>query len=224
MYKKVDFGGRWRNNIGGAIGDRYNDFRTSKYHWLKDYKFHICFENSSYPGYVTEKLIQAFRAKCVPIYWGDPTLCDEKYAEYRPVFNPKAFINVHNFDSLDFVVKEVERLDNDPQAFLAMLKEPMLLHTPKNQKWLENTQGGGGSNFILVRCMIFLTTFLLKKSIILTHTPSGFKAVLEKIKTTLPYTPCETRLIPLFQNLYIIFLLLTSFCNKENVCTNQESL
>ena len=215
--------GRWRNNIGGAIGDRYNDFRTSKYHWLKDYKFHICFENSSYPGYVTEKLTQAFRAKCVPIYWGDPTLCDEKYAEYRPIFNPKAFINVHNFDSLNSVVKEVERLDNDLQAFLAMLKEPMLLHTPKNQKWLENTQGGGQQLYSSALYDFFNHIFTQKVHHLDPHA-HGFKAVLEKIKTTLPYTPCETRLIPLFQNLYIIFLLLTSFCNKENVCTNQESL
>lgn len=220
MYKKVDSGGRWRNNIGGAIGDRYNDFRTSKYHWLKDYKFHICFENSSYPGYVTEKLIQAFRAKCVPIYWGDPTLCDEKYAHYRPIFNPKAFINVHNFDSLDSVVKEVERLDNDSQAFLAMLKEPMLLHTPKNQKWLENTRGGG-SNFILISYMIFLITFLLKKHIILTQMHSTLKVSLQKIGIMSHYVLGEKDSTLLSQNAYTIFLLLINFYHKGYVCKNQ---
>lgn len=117
-YKKVDSGGRWKNNIGGA-------FIEDKNAWLKNYKFNLCFENSSQKGYVTEKIIQAFAAGCVPIYWGDGSLCDEKYAKFRPVFNPKAFINVHNFDSIESAIKEIERIDNDDSAFEAMRKEPI---------------------------------------------------------------------------------------------------
>ena len=124
-YKKVDSGGRWKNNIGGPIGDRFGDFSTSKREWNKNYKFNLCFENSSQKGYVTEKIIQAFAAGCVPIYWGDGSLCDEKYAKFRPVFNPKAFINVHNFDSIESAIKEIERIDNDDSAFEAMRKEPI---------------------------------------------------------------------------------------------------
>ncbi len=74
LYKKVDSGGIWRNNIGGPIGDRYNDFSTSKMEWLKNYKFNLCFENASFPGYLTEKLFDAYNAGCVPIYWGDTSL------------------------------------------------------------------------------------------------------------------------------------------------------
>lgn len=117
-YKKVDSGGIWKNNIGGA-------FIENKNAWLKNYKFNLCFENSSQKGYVTEKIIQAFAAGCVPIYWGDGSLCDEKYAKFRPVFNPKAFINVHNFDSIESAIKEIERIDNDDSAFEAMRKEPI---------------------------------------------------------------------------------------------------
>lgn len=117
-YKKVDSGGRWKNNIGGA-------FIENKNAWLKNYKFNLCFENSSQKGYVTEKIIQAFAAGCVPIYWGDGSLCDEKYAKFRPVFNPKAFINVHNFDSIESAIKEIERIDNDDSAFETMRKEPI---------------------------------------------------------------------------------------------------
>lgn len=65
-YKKVDSGGRYANNIGFNV--------ANKIEWLKDYKFNICFENSSYPGYLTEKLFDAYMAGCVPIYWGDTTL------------------------------------------------------------------------------------------------------------------------------------------------------
>lgn len=65
-YKHVDSGGRWKNNIGGNV--------ENKVCFLKSYKFNLCFENSSYPGYLTEKLFDAFMAGCVPIYWGDTSL------------------------------------------------------------------------------------------------------------------------------------------------------
>ena len=143
-YKKVDSGGRWKNNIGGPIGDRYNDFPTSKREWNKNYKFNLCFENSSQKGYVTEKIIQAFTAGCVPIYWGDESLCDEKYAKFRPIFNPKAFINVHNFDSIESAIKEIERIDNDDSAFEAMRKEPVFRTECLEEFLGEKFANGGG--------------------------------------------------------------------------------
>lgn len=63
-YKRVDSGGRWLNNIGGAVKD--------KIAFCRDYKFNICFENSSHPGYVTEKIMHAYAAQTVPIYFGAP--------------------------------------------------------------------------------------------------------------------------------------------------------
>ena len=65
-YKKVDSGGRHRNNIG--------HFVANKHEWLQNYKFNLCFENASFPGYLTEKLFDAYNAGCVPIYWGDTSL------------------------------------------------------------------------------------------------------------------------------------------------------
>lgn len=124
-YKKVDSGGRYKNNIGGPIGDRFGDFSTTKREWLKNYKFNLCFENLSCNGCTSEKLIQAFAAGCIPIYWGDESLCDEKYAHIRPVFNEKAFINVHNFDSVESAIREIKRIDNDENAYNAMRKEPI---------------------------------------------------------------------------------------------------
>lgn len=63
-YKKVNSGGRYLNNIGRAVVD--------KIQFESRHKFSICFENSSYPGYTTEKIIEAFAAKTIPIYWGNP--------------------------------------------------------------------------------------------------------------------------------------------------------
>ena len=67
-YKRVDSGGRFLNNIGGRVRD--------KFAFAQECKFALCFENSSTPGYTTEKLIQAAAAQSVPIYWGDERVSD----------------------------------------------------------------------------------------------------------------------------------------------------
>ncbi|ONI48024.1 hypothetical protein AN644_02950 [Candidatus Epulonipiscium fishelsonii] len=102
IYKKVDSGGKYLNNIGGSVKD--------KYEFQLNYKFSIACENISMPGYVTEKIVQAFAAKTIPIYWGDPNITRE--------FNPKAFINCHDYNSFDEVMGKIIEIDNDDELFL----------------------------------------------------------------------------------------------------------
>ncbi|MGX2982397.1 glycosyltransferase family 10 domain-containing protein [Helicobacter sp. 23-1045] len=82
-YKRVDSGGNWRNNIGGSIDSNGKSWMENKQKWLQSYKFNICFENSSAPGYLTEKLFDAYNAGCIPIYWGDTSL---RSAESNAIF------------------------------------------------------------------------------------------------------------------------------------------
>lgn len=56
--------------------------------FMRDYKFTICFENSSYPGYTTEKLVHAMLADSIPIYWGNPLVHRD--------FDTRSFINLHD--------------------------------------------------------------------------------------------------------------------------------
>lgn len=107
-YKPVDSGGSLLNNIGRRVGD--------KLAWQRDYKFSIAFENSSKNGYTTEKLLQALQAHTIPIYWGNPRVADD--------FNPERFINCHAYGSLDEVVRAVKELDENPEAYAAMLEKP----------------------------------------------------------------------------------------------------
>lgn len=108
-YKKVDSGGRYRNNVGGPVQDKY-EFQLG-------YKFSIAFENSSTSGYTTEKILQAFSAGTIPIYWGNPKVGED--------FNEKAFINCHNYKSLDEVVEVVKKIDNDNKLFKKYLMQPI---------------------------------------------------------------------------------------------------
>ncbi|MBQ1178177.1 MAG: glycosyltransferase [Bacteroidaceae bacterium] len=109
-YKTISSGGRYKNNIGGPVAD--------KLIFEQGHKFSFSFENSSYPGYCTEKLIQSFAAQTIPIYWGDPTVSE--------TFNEEAFINCNKYNSWSEVVEEIKRIDNDPGRYARMLATPAL--------------------------------------------------------------------------------------------------
>jgi hypothetical protein len=100
--KKVDSGGRYKNNIGGHLEDKKS--------FLSSYRFNICFENSSSPGYSTEKIIQAFSAKTIPIYWGDPSIAT--------FFNREAFIDLREFKNFDDAIEYILRVDSSPDLWL----------------------------------------------------------------------------------------------------------
>ncbi len=107
-YKQVDSGGRYLNNVGGAV--------TDKLAFLKEYKFVIAFENSSYPGYVTEKVFQPMFVNTIPIYWGSP--------EVGKDFNTNSFVNWHDYGDDGAVIQRIIELDQNPDAMTALLKEP----------------------------------------------------------------------------------------------------
>lgn len=49
----------------------YRGFAQNKIAVMKQYKFAIVYENMcNIPGYITEKIFDAFSAGCVPVYWG----------------------------------------------------------------------------------------------------------------------------------------------------------
>ncbi len=110
-YKEVASGGRYLNNIGGAVSD--------KLAFTADYKFSIACENACYPGYVTEKIVDAFAAGAVPIYYGDPDAVKD--------FNPKAFIHCSDYPDFEAVKEAVKAIDQDDERYLQMLNEPPVL-------------------------------------------------------------------------------------------------
>jgi hypothetical protein len=61
--------------------------------FMRNYKFAMAYENAAFPGYVTEKIFDAFFAGCVPIYVGAPDVAD-----YIPA---ETFIDRRNFQSYE---------------------------------------------------------------------------------------------------------------------------
>ncbi len=111
-YKRVESGGRYLNNTGETGGVK------DKCEFQNNFKFSLALENSSHEGYVTEKLLQGFSARTVPIYWGSPTK--------DPAFNPNAYIDARDYESMDELIKAVKRIDQDDEAYLSMLRAPAL--------------------------------------------------------------------------------------------------
>lgn len=50
--------------------DLKNIYADNKIEYLRNYKFNLCPENSNYDGYCTEKIFEAIKGGCIPIYWG----------------------------------------------------------------------------------------------------------------------------------------------------------
>lgn len=113
QYKHIDCGGSLYNNISKVRG---RGDQIYKIDFLKDYKFNICFENSSYPGYCTEKLINSMFAECIPIYWGDPLVGKD--------FNPNSFLNWHDYEDDNKFINQIIKMDNDEKLYNDMLNEP----------------------------------------------------------------------------------------------------
>jgi hypothetical protein len=58
-----------------VMGGGYRPFED-KAEGLAPYRYSIVIENSAEPGYFTEKLIDAFLLRTVPIYWGAPDITE----------------------------------------------------------------------------------------------------------------------------------------------------
>jgi alpha(1,3/1,4) fucosyltransferase len=94
----------------------------SKYELLRDYRFNLCFENSIFPGYYTEKPVHAWAAGCIPLYFSDPY--------YSVDFNPRAMINRIMFPSLQAFVDKVAEVNASDSLFAQFQKEPLLSRRP----------------------------------------------------------------------------------------------
>ncbi|MCR5304257.1 MAG: hypothetical protein K6E33_06810 [Lachnospiraceae bacterium] len=110
-YKTVDSGGRYLNNVGGPCSDK-GEFQ-------RQYKFTIAFENTSHPGYTTEKIVDAFAADTIPVYWGDPCITD--------TFDPDSFILVKSEEDFPKALARIRELDEDPVSYMEMLKKNPLI-------------------------------------------------------------------------------------------------
>lgn len=113
-YKHVDSCGMALNNCGfTAPFEGYLDF-------LSQFKFMICFENTSSSHYITEKLHNAYLGGTIPIYWG----CTNA----KTWLNSKAFLQLEDDSEagMDALIQRIVELDQDDDKYAAMHAEVLL--------------------------------------------------------------------------------------------------
>lgn len=112
-YKHVDSLGQYLNNMPNGETATFSGNNANKQDYLKRYRFTISSESMSQPGFTTEKIIDAFNAYSIPIYWGNPDIATE--------FNPSAFINLNDFSTLEDGLHRLQEIDNSPHLYKQML-------------------------------------------------------------------------------------------------------
>jgi GR25 family glycosyltransferase involved in LPS biosynthesis/glycosyltransferase involved in cell wall biosynthesis len=140
QYKPVDSAGKLYNNVGDQIfaGLGGGGGELKKHEFLKDYKFCLCYENESSDGYVTEKLLHAKAAGCIPIYWGAPDVSRDFAAE--------GFIDMTS--SPENLVEKVKEIDTNDELYEKMRSVPAIKseYVPdlkdKLEKLVERILGG----------------------------------------------------------------------------------
>ncbi len=119
-YKEITSAGNFRNNISGKTENYSNKGgalrigRDEKLEYLRSSKFTIACESVVYPGFETEKIVDAFMMHSIPVYYGAETITE--------TFNRKAFINVAE-TGLDGMLDLVKELDSNDKKYVSMLTE-----------------------------------------------------------------------------------------------------
>lgn len=73
------FGSGWEGPVPGLSAEqhervrvRYQGIAGAKLEVLSRYRFCLCYENTAFPGYITEKIFDCFAAGTIPVYFGAP--------------------------------------------------------------------------------------------------------------------------------------------------------
>lgn len=114
-YKRIESPGRLYHNNDTVISWR----DSSKTDFQGKSKFTLCFESTKNEGFTTEKIIDAFYAGTIPVYYGSSTVSQ--------MINPKAFINVEDFDSFDDAIEKIIEIDNNDELYMQMMREPIFV-------------------------------------------------------------------------------------------------
>lgn len=121
-YKKIDSGGTFLNNLGYKV--------ENKLEFQKNYKFSLAFENTSQKGYITEKIVEAWAAGTIPIYWGASDIAQE--------FNERAFINCNKYTSIEEVIDVIREIDNDDGLYNTIMQEPIINNSSRANNYLND--------------------------------------------------------------------------------------
>lgn len=116
-YKPVNSMGRFANNIGQII--HYPYWSQQYFDLLSNHKFMLCCENTKMETYSTEKIVNPYLGRTIPIYWGSHNI--------KNIFNPDSmlFLEDESEKSVKKLLEKIIELDNDDQKYLEYINRPI---------------------------------------------------------------------------------------------------
>ena len=122
-YKKVASGGKHLNNIGYIVpSSSTNDF-------LSQCKFILAYENNTnHPGYITEKVFQAYYAGATPLYSSDPDAVKDT--------NKDAIIYRGDFKSDEDMINYIKEVDQDDEKYCKIWNNKIINDPKRNYQYM----------------------------------------------------------------------------------------
>lgn len=114
-YKRVHSYGRYMTNdftLRNMPADTYWRNQKEEFFTEHTHKYSICIENTRYPYYCTEKLMDAFIVGSMPLYWGDPYVGKD--------FNTESFIPADNN-----VLERIKMMESNDDEFDRVYAQPV---------------------------------------------------------------------------------------------------
>lgn len=110
---KIDSDGEFMHNND----DLKRIFKDDKFAYLENYKFNLCPENSNYPGYCTEKIFEAIKGGCIPIYWGSDNNPEPDVLNHDSIF----FLN--NQGNNNQTLNEIDLLKKNRRLYIEFTQQ-----------------------------------------------------------------------------------------------------
>lgn len=83
----------------------------------RDYRFCVALENDLFPGYVTEKPVEAYMSGTIPIYAG---------FDIAGYLNKGAILNLLDFSSSDQWLQRISEVDSSLESYVQVYEQPLL--------------------------------------------------------------------------------------------------
>lgn len=102
------YGRNWPDGIslGQSRGGNFQKWQKKKLDILSDYHFNLCFENTNWPYYCTEKIWDSIQGGCLPIYYGKGNKIYEDFPR-------NSFLDYSDFDSPKSLFDYIQKMDID---------------------------------------------------------------------------------------------------------------
>lgn len=105
-----------RQNWVDGRGFIFNKRIPNKEEFISQYKFNLAMENSNSYGYCTEKIVDAFKARTIPIYWGNQIPPED--------FNANSYIYLPNITDIYSYISNMSK-----EEYMQILKAPKFSKT-----------------------------------------------------------------------------------------------